>query len=408
MRGASLVLPFLALLFLPLALLFGPARALIFLPEGRAVYPGKTAYPAALVKSSGFGYDKLSGEPMDPAIRRPGDAAFNSGAGLAPAGLSAPAAVQKTSFKTFGLYQWDKEASTYEEGLKKEIDTLGALPSYALYFVDLKRGFPKAVVEANAEHGVHTILSQEICTYFETPAENPLDSVLKGRHDAYFRGLAREARKFGKPLYYRFGYEMNGTWVQWGERPKQFRRAWVHVHRLFREEKAHNVKWVFSPNVVWGGRTVEKDLAPYYPGTDYVDIVGLDGYNFGDRHSAHHRWQSFSEIFGPSIDGLKRYFPDKPIWINEVGCADDPRKAAWIRDFLAAFHADPALKVFIWFNEDKQYAGEPNWRFDSDHDSLDEFRRWAAWSHSISRPSLPSTPGNLPVTGRGEVDEPVL
>ena len=78
----------------------------------------------------------------------------------------------------------------------------------------------------------------------------------------------------------------------------------LKTHLIFKKAGAHNVKWMFSPNVLWGDKTFEKDILPYYPGDSLVDMVGLDGYNFGDHKSAHHKWQSYDEVFGASIDDV--------------------------------------------------------------------------------------------------------
>src|SRR5690606_9758089 len=127
----------------------------------------------------------------------------------------------------------------------------------------------------------------------------------------------------------------------------------------------------------------------------YEDVVCLDGYNFGDLHSRNHNWKSFTDVFQVSLDGLKRHFPNKPLWITEIGCAEGPGKAEWIQDFFSHFNADPDLRVFMWFNEDKQYAGEPNWRFDSDKDSGEKFRNWAIHNNSITYFSLPARGGKV-------------
>jgi mannan endo-1,4-beta-mannosidase len=291
--------------------------------------------------------------------------------------------------KTFGIYQWNKD-STYDAGLQSEINALGTSPSYAMYFVDKDMGFPKAIVHFNAKRNIRTVLSQELSSYSNREDYHTLDSILVGRWDTYFRRFAKEARASHQPIYYRFGYEMNGDWVTWGEQPEKFVKAWRRAWKIFKEEKASNVHWVFSANVIWDERTVKADIVPYYPGDKYVDIVGLDGYNFGDSHSRHHRWKSFADVFETSIDGLKHHFPKKPLWITEIGCAEGIGKAEWIQDFFSHFNADPDLKVFVWFNEDKQYAGEPNWRFDSDKDSAEKFRSWVINNNSITSFSLPS------------------
>jgi hypothetical protein len=291
--------------------------------------------------------------------------------------------------KAFGIYQWNKD-STYESGLELEINTLGTTPSYAMYFVDRDMGFPKAIVRFNSARGIKSVLSQELIAYSDRYDYHTLDSIIHGRWDGYFRRFARDARAAKDIIYYRFGYEMNGDWMPWGEQPEKFAKAWKRAWRIFKEEKASNVRWVFSPNVVWDDRTVEKDIAPYYPGDRYVDVVGLDGYNFGDGHSRNHKWRSFEEVFKVSLDGLKRHYPGKELWITEIGCAEGPGKAAWIQDFFTRFNSDPEIRVFMWFNEDKKYAGEPNWRFDSDMDSLEKFRMWAIHNNSITTFSLPT------------------
>jgi hypothetical protein len=294
--------------------------------------------------------------------------------------------------KAFGIYQWDKD-STYEAGLESEINALGTSPTYAMYFVDKDMGFPADIVEFNSRRGIKSVLSQELESYSDRGNPHELDSILAGRWDRWFRRFAQTARAAKDPIYYRFGYEMNGDWMSWGEQPGKFTKAWRRAWKIFREEKAYNVRWVFSANVLWGDRTVGADLLPYYPGDKYVDVVGLDGYNFGDNHSRNHRWKPYAEVFQPSLDALKRHFPAKPLWITEIGCAEGPGKAEWIQDFFAHFNADPDLRVFVWFNEDKQYAGEPNWRFDSDKDSAERFRNWAIYNNSITMFSLPAKPG---------------
>src|SRR5690606_22644377 len=163
---------------------------------------------------------------------------------------------------------------------------------------------------------------QELESYSHRNDFHTLDSILAGRWDKYFRNFARDARAERQIIYYRFGYEMNGDWMVWGEQPEKFVKAWRRAWKIFKEEKAHNVRWVFSPNVIWGDRTVKSDIVPYYPGDKFVDVVGLDGYNFGDLHSRNHNWKSFTDVFQVSLDGLKRHFPNKPLWITEIGCAE--------------------------------------------------------------------------------------
>jgi Glycosyl hydrolase family 26 len=301
--------------------------------------------------------------------------------------------VFKADPKSFGIYQWDKQRS-YGDGLDQEIASLGTAPSYALYFVDRSMGYPAEIVSFNARRSIRTIVTQELMDYTVGWDATVLDSILAGKWDGYFRKFAKQARASHTMVYYRFGYEMNGDWVGWGEKPEAFKLAWRRAWRIFQEERATNVRWVFSPNVLWDEKTFEEDILTYYPGDGFVDVVGLDGYNFGDRHSRFHRWRSYEAVFGASLRGMKTHFKTKPLWITEIGCAEGEGKTEWIRDFLAHFNSDPDVKAFIWFNEDKQYAGEPNWRLDSEPASLATFRDWAITNNSITTFALPNGDGN--------------
>ena len=130
-----------------------------------------------------------------------------------------------------------------------------------------------------------------------------------------------------------------------------------------------------APNVLSPGQDPKEHLSPYYPGDDVVDWVGLDGYNFGDHHDKWHAWSTYQKIFEPTIRAAQAW--GKPLLISEVGCADDGRKAEWMKNFLQTVSADDRIRAFIYFNYDKRRGGEPNWRIGSDPKTLEVFRGWA-------------------------------
>ncbi len=276
--------------------------------------------------------------------------------------------------KRFGFFS-SKLWENYEENLKSEIDVFGAIPGYILWYIQMGDEFPFHVVEHNSNIGISTVINHDLKSDALTPERNAklLKEIVHGKWDDYFQKFARKAREYRIDIYYRFGYEMNGNWFPWAQQPKVYIDAWRHVWKIFRKEKAENIKWVFSPSVVWGQKNFKKDILPYYPGEQYVDIVALDGYNFGDYHSKYHTWESFFEIYGKSVSGLMSF--NKPMWIAEIGCPSDPRRQKWLRDFLEFFDNNNCFEVFFWFNENK--PGEPNFRIDGDDASLFIFREWA-------------------------------
>ena len=118
-------------------------------------------------------------------------------------------------------------------------------------------------------------------------------------------------------------------------------------------------------------RSLFVDFRKYYPGHGYVDLIGLDGYNFGDDHDRWHKWTSGKNVFDKSVKAACGW--GKPIFLSEVGCADGSRKPMWMKSFLSWVEAE-SVEAFIYFNYDKRREGEPNWRLDSDAESLQVFR----------------------------------
>lgn len=191
-----------------------------------------------------------------------------------------------------------------------------------------------------------------------------LDQIAGGRHDAYVASWAKQAATYNRRLLLRFAHEMNGDWYPWavgaqGGSADDYVAAYRRVHRIFEDAGATQVEWVWCPNVIING---ERDkIAQCYPGDDFVDIVGVDGYNFGNEDQ--HRWIKPSELFGPTLELFTSIAGDKPVWINEVGCSSSGGdKALWITD-LVKFLIDTDVRGLIWFEANK--PGEPDWRLTS-------------------------------------------
>jgi beta-mannanase len=189
-----------------------------------------------------------------------------------------------------------------------------------------------------------------------------LSRITSGTYDAYVRRWARSVRAWRQPLLLRFAHEMNGDWYPWcegvnGNEPGSYVAAWRHLVRLFRDEGACNAQWVWSPNVDYTGAT---SLASLYPGDRYVDRVAVDGFNWGVT-KAGMSWQSFGQVFGPTLDQIRR-LTGRPLMIGEVASTEaGGDKAAWIRDFFQQLKRNPDIRAFVWFNFDK----ETDWRIDS-------------------------------------------
>jgi beta-mannanase len=208
--------------------------------------------------------------------------------------------------------------------------------------------------------------------------DNPvtLQGINRGDYDTYIQESAKLAKEWTRPLYVRLMHEMNGGWQSFGpgvqgNTPSDFIQAWRHIVNLFRSNGADNVRWVWCPNIVGFGRSIAP-FDPLYPGDDYVDWVGLDGYNFGGPTAP---WRSAEELFKPSYEDLER-LTDKPVMICEWGCGEDGGdKAAWIREtFLKTIpQLMPRVRVVIAFNQ----KAEADCRINSSPAALSAYREIA-------------------------------
>jgi len=272
----------------------------------------------------------------------------------------------------WGLYQilW---SHTYCDQLNTTLEKFATTPHYVMFYRDLERPFPLHAITCIHDHGAIPIVSLELWHWHDQRPQ--LEQIRAGNYDDAFRVWATDARKYGHPVFLRFGFEFNGDWFSWSGDPEAYRAAWRHVHDLFTQVGADNVTWVWAPNVQSCPDEPTNAAERYYPGDDYVDWIGVDGYNFGDDHDKWHHWSSFESIFAKTLTALHTQHPDKPIMISEFACADgEPaRRAGWIREAYAFLRQRHEVRAAVWFNYDKRREGEPNWRIDTSAESLAAF-----------------------------------
>jgi hypothetical protein len=221
----------------------------------------------------------------------------------------------------------------------------------------------------------------------------PLREIASGRYDRYIRISAEEVAEWGKPIMLRFAQEMNGRWYPWGlgvngNTARDFREAWHHIYWIFRNHGASNVEWVWSPNEDAGGG---HPLAVLYPGDEFVDWVGIDGFCWGGTIG----WPSFTTIFANTYDRIVK-LTSKPVLIAETAAGEEGGdKAAWIASALEREAPRfPNVRGLVWFNDEDPRA---DFRVDSSAVSLRAFRAAIASPvYAGTRETLLATPATLP------------
>ncbi|MBK8020901.1 MAG: hypothetical protein IPK19_05595 [Chloroflexi bacterium] len=110
-------------------------------------------------------------------------------------------------------------------------------------------------------------------------------------------GGLQQLQQAGVVVIWRPLHEMNGGWAWWHrQEPASYVALWRHMFDYFTHVKGlNNLLWAYSPNA----NTNEWDpLALYfYPGDQYVDLVGLDKYMaLGEDPLALNNWNEYEDL----------------------------------------------------------------------------------------------------------------
>ena len=270
----------------------------------------------------------------------------------------------------FGAFTYGGVWGGMEPVLRLESD-LGRRLDVVHWFMSWDHAYDPGLVASVTEGGRIPLISWQ-------PVTQDVAAIAGGRHDDYLRSWARGVREAGVLVYLRPFPEMNGEWAPWNGDPEALVSAWRRMAALFDAEGAHNVRWVFSPNVTDEPRTEANRMERYYPGGDVVDVLALDGYNWGTSRPWS-QWTSFEDVFRGGYDRIVR-LGAQPVWLAELASTDEGGdKAAWVEDMFAS-SAFPRVQALIWFDEDK----EADWRIASAPDVVQAFRAGSNGGLAIS------------------------
>jgi mannan endo-1,4-beta-mannosidase len=253
--------------------------------------------------------------------------------------------------------------------------TAGRVTTIASVFRGYGEIFPSAADIALTNSGARSLL---VAWYLDV---DRFTGYTSGAHDSYLDQEAAAIRAYQGTVYIRPWAEMNADWVdfqptasgsaRFGGTPAQFISAWRHVVDRFRHDGATNVRWVFNPTADTYAETT--DVATIWPGASYVDVLGLDGYNWGN--GGHLTWRSFYDIFSTQYNRLTALHPSAPVWVCEFGSKEPSindgapidathSKAQWYADALSS-RAFSRITALVAFQANK----ERNWQIGSSSDT---------------------------------------
>jgi len=201
-----------------------------------------------------------------------------------------------------------------------------------------------------------------------------IPGIAAGKYDSEITRFANAVKSqlspYGHTLIRPF-WEFNFTGSEWndihyGNRSTVFIAAWRHFVNIFRAHHVENVKWLWNPIRVGGSQA--QDPVPYYPGSSYVDWIGIDAY-------PKHKWLTLQQLATTSggssnfdwYHTFSRY--GKPLMFGEVGIlpasfygSGAPTRATWWKDALNELrHSLTRVKAIEYFDSDTAY----DWRYDA-------------------------------------------
>jgi hypothetical protein len=207
----------------------------------------------------------------------------------------------------------------------------------------------------------------------------------------------------GVPILIRFAHEMNGSWYAWSQDPAGYARAFRTVAAAI-HARAAGAGMLWAPNTglgypFHGGRyeappgsaaaraldtngdgsvsAADDPYAPYWPGDDAVDWVGMSVYHFGNTYPWGANVVPLAGAFESLLTGRGSGAPDfyatwaaghhKPMAIVETaalwrpsggGASELAIKQGWWRQVFSKATIDhfPDIRLIGWFDWKKQEA----------------------------------------------------
>lgn len=275
--------------------------------------------------------------------------------GSVPENLAAPALPERPIRPNQGVLFVMPTLKDVQEDVKVFEGAMGHRAQGLSFFADLDKKPPtETMIEKSFKSGRAVMINLQ-----PRPTEDAEDlndifsplTFLRGNHDKTLKNLAKMMAGFGNtPIFVRFAFEMNcSDWFSWCGNANGFVKMWRHTVDIFRESGALNTKWVFSPNYL----PYPENIKDYYPGDDYVDVVGADIYD----------WEEQSPSFAVNRVNyyLRQMAPEKPLIVSELG-AGGLGKDEWLTHAVYLNLSQGASAVNFFQIRKK---GERDWKIEN-------------------------------------------
>jgi hypothetical protein len=243
--------------------------------------------------------------------------------------------------------------TTWQTNLAAYDTLVGKRPDQVVFYQQWSGtpAFPSAICDVIIGRGQIPIITWEPWLYTggATQSTYSLGNIIAGNFDTYITSWAQAAKAYGQPVVLRFAHEMNGNWYPWaegvnGNTAGQYITAWRHVRDIFTAQGVTNVQWLWCPNEPYPGVTTT--IASLYPGSSYVDILGVDGYATSTS------WRTFDALMAAAVDQIRAVDATHPLWVVETGAVEaGGSKSQWIADMFTTLKYRTEITGVAWWHD---------------------------------------------------------
>lgn len=274
-----------------------------------------------------FSYDNAVNETNNPASKKEKNGGgFYSGISLSEKSnnLNPLDCMEIAINKKFDIISfkqsWDIKGSVFPEKLMNDIKDRGAIPMIMWE--------PEITA---SQYGSSE--KYKICR-----------AIWLGQYDFYLKQCASMLHSYGDPVFINFAPEFDDPEKSWSlsgnNSPEEFKKAWWYIFKYFNSLGISNLTWVWSPKYA--------SSSNYYPGSFFVDWVGVSCLNYG-KSSKDKKWSSFSDLYTKYQNSIITF--QKPVMITELGSSTGSDQGLWLNDACADIKKKyPEIKSIVIYD----------------------------------------------------------
>lgn len=141
-----------------------------------------------------------------------------------------------------------------------------------------------------------------------------------------------------------------------------FVAAWRHVVSIFRAQGATNVTWIWQMTdyAFDVNSTDYRYAAKWYPGDNYVNVVGIDSYAWGTCYGRNGDQRPLSQIDANGVAFAQAH--GKKVSIPELGAAPASWRASWLQNAHQYLAANTNIFQSVFYFQTKSTTSGCSWR----------------------------------------------